>query len=104
VLGALLRSGWTYRALRLLTGMLFTDLLAAVRISAQVALVSIAGPLAVLLCSPDGTTHPLTRLLLAAFTAFALWLAAIMLFRHELADECLLACRKVLSVLTLLTK
>jgi O-antigen/teichoic acid export membrane protein len=104
VAGALFRSGLTYRALRLLTGVRWIDLMASVRVSAQVALVSIAGPLALLLWSPTGSAHPLTHLAVAALTAFALWLAAIMLFRHELADECLLAGRKALTLLTLLTK
>ncbi|HEX8406050.1 MAG TPA: lipopolysaccharide biosynthesis protein [Duganella sp.] len=99
VAGALFRSGLTYRALRMLTGMRLADLLAAVRVSAQVALVSIAGPLAVLLWSPEGAAHPMTRLALAALATLALWLAAIIWFRHELADECLLAGRKALTLL-----
>lgn len=99
VAGAVVRSGLTYRALRLLTGMRLTDLLAALRVSAQVTAVSVAGPLAVVLLSPDATAHPVARLLVGGLTMFTLWLAAIILFRHELADECLLAGRKALTLL-----
>jgi O-antigen/teichoic acid export membrane protein len=104
VLGAVFRSGLTWRALRLLTGMRLTDLLAALRISAQVTAVSIAGPLAVLLWSPNASAHPLTRLVVAALAMFVLWLAAILVFRHPLAEECLLAGRKALTLLFKITR
>lgn len=105
VAGALFRSGLTYRSLRLLTGVRLPDLLAAVRVSAQVAAVSVAGPLAVALWQPNGGgAGSALQLLTAALAALVLWLAAIMLFRHELADECVLAGRKALTLLTLLTK
>lgn len=100
VVGALFRSWLTYRSLRALTGLRLRDLLAAVRVSAQVAAVSISAPLAVSLWLPDRVNHPMLHLLAAAPTAFALWLAAIMLFRHELADECMLVGRKALTLLT----
>lgn len=100
VVGALCRSALTYRALRSLTGVRLRHLLAAVRVSAQVAAVSIGGPLAVMLWLPEDGAHPTMRLLAAALAAFALWLAAIMLFRHELAGECTLAGRKALTLLT----
>jgi O-antigen/teichoic acid export membrane protein len=100
VLGAVFRSGLTYFYLRHFTGMHLTSLLASVRRSALVTAASLAGPLAVTAWQPDKVAHPLLQLAAGGSMGFALWLAAILFFQHELAAECTLAGRKAMSMLT----
>jgi O-antigen/teichoic acid export membrane protein len=99
VLGAVFRSALTCRCLGRLTGMRLSDLLAAVRRSALVSVVSLSGPLALLAWQPVGAAHPIALLLLAAVSAFVPWVGAILFFQHELAAECSLAGRKAMALL-----
>jgi len=94
VLGGVFRSIWTFRYLRQLAGLELTALLGALRRSGVVALVSLSGPL-LLAWHPQPAAQALVQLSVAALIALPLWLAAILLFQHELAAECALAGRKV---------
>jgi O-antigen/teichoic acid export membrane protein len=96
VLGMLFRSGLTYFYLAQFTGLTLADLLGAVRRSALVTAACLAGPVALLAWQPQGAA----QLAAASVAGLALWLAAILLFRHELAPECTLAGRKAWSLLT----
>ncbi|NGZ87106.1 lipopolysaccharide biosynthesis protein [Duganella aceris] len=96
VLGAVFRSGMTYVCLARFTGMRLPALLGAVRRSAVVTLASLSGPAALLACRPQGVA----QLAMGAVLGFLLWLAAILLCRHELAAECTLAGRKALAMLS----
>jgi hypothetical protein len=96
VLGMLFRSGLTYFYLAQFTGLTLADLLGAVRRSALVTAACLAGPVALLVWQPQGAA----QLAAASVAGLALWLAAILLFRHELAPECTLAGRKAWSLLT----
>lgn len=91
--GAVFRSWLTYRALHRLCGVRWQPLLAAVRKSAAIALVCLAGP-ALAALSIDVTWLQLPA---AAASCAVLWLLAVVLVRHELADECRNAGRKVLA-------
>src|SRR5471032_2023817 len=87
VLGAAFRSAVTYRYLLRLTGVSGRELLSALRGSALVAALSIAGPLAVRLAI--GLTLPVSSstmalsLVLAVASAILLWLLAVLWFKHE---------------------
>jgi O-antigen/teichoic acid export membrane protein len=95
--GALVRSWLTFRCLARHTGMRWQELLTAVWRSAVVALACVAGALA---CQAGQPRHPaglLLPLVWAALLSAALWLAAILLCRHELAQECRAAARQGLD-------
>jgi O-antigen/teichoic acid export membrane protein len=100
VLASAFRSGLTYFYLARFIGLRLPGLLAAARRSALVAATSLAGPVALLAWQPFERAPLLVQLATAAITGFALWLAAILLFRHALAVECTLAGRKALALLT----
>jgi O-antigen/teichoic acid export membrane protein len=87
VLGALFRSAVTYGYLAALAGIRWLDLLKAVRRSALVAALCVAGPLATQAWAPAAQGHLLLPLLAAAVATALLWLAAMLLVRHELAVE-----------------
>jgi O-antigen/teichoic acid export membrane protein len=100
VLGMLFRCGLTYFHLAHFTGLTLAELLGAVWRSAMVAAVSLAGPVALLAWHALDAADLLAQLAAAAIAGFVLWLAAILLFRHELAPECTLAGRKAWALLT----
>lgn len=91
VLGALFRSGVTYFYLATLAGIRWPDLLRAVRRTAPVALLCGAAPLVTQSWLPLSDGHLLFPLTAAALAAGSLWLAAMLLFKHELAVEFKLA-------------
>ena len=84
-------------SLRLLTTLRVVELFRAVWVSAQVTAISLLGPLAVAAWSNDA--HPAVQLLAAAFAGLGCWIAAVLLLRHALADECRLAGRKAMALL-----
>ncbi|MBV6321864.1 lipopolysaccharide biosynthesis protein [Duganella violaceipulchra] len=95
VLGGVFRSIWTFRYLRQLAALQAGALLGALRRSALVALSSLSGPLLLFAWHPLTPERALYQLSMAGLLALPLWLAAILLFQHELAAECTLAGRKV---------
>lgn len=97
VVGAVFRSWLTYLCLRRLTRMRLAELLDAVKRSAAVAALSLAGVAVALSLRPDALTAG--HLLLTAGVGFLLWLLAIHYVRHELAVECTLATRRALALL-----
>ena len=99
VVGGVFRSGFTLLYLRQLAGVSPRALLGAVRCSALVAASSLAGPLLWCARYPLQPGQAFYQLSMAALTALPLWLAAILLFRHELAAECTLAGRKARALL-----
>lgn len=91
VAAALFRSWLTYRALHRLAGVHWRPLLAALRKSAAIALVCLAGPL----LAQMFIAVPWLQLPTGAAGCAALWLLAVMLSGHELAAECRHAGSKV---------
>lgn len=84
VVGAVFRSWLTFRVLHRLNGVSAGPLLVAVRKSAAVAAISLAGPALVLhWCVGLGP-----QLLAGAASALSLWLAAVLWLDHDLAPEC----------------
>lgn len=97
VAGAVARSALTYVYLRHLTGLHLGGLLAAARRSMAVAAMCLCGVAAVRISGPQ--TSALAQLAAAAALCLLLWLATIRYSRHELAEECNLAARKVVALL-----
>lgn len=95
VAGGMVRAALIFRDLRRLTGLQIGALAVALRRSALVALVSVSAPLLLFAWHPLTADHALLQLSISALAAAPLWLAAILLFEHELAAECTLAGRKV---------
>jgi len=83
VAGAVFRSWLTYRVLRRLNGLRAGQLVVAVRKSALVAVCSLAGALLV----PGWCDGMAQQLLAGAAGTLLLWLAAVLLFDHDLAAE-----------------
>lgn len=94
VAGALFRGWLTYRALHRLAGVHWRGLLAAVRKSAVIALVCLVGPVLAQMC----IAAPWLQLPVAAASCAVLWLLAVVLVRHPLADECSRAGNKALAL------
>ncbi|MET0322606.1 MAG: lipopolysaccharide biosynthesis protein [Duganella sp.] len=93
VAGAVFRSWLTYRLLNRLVGVHWRQLGAACRKSAAIAGASLAGPGAVVAWA-DGTALQLAA---GGGSAVLGWLLAVLLVRHDLADECRLAGRRARS-------
>lgn len=88
VFGALCRSALTYRYLARLTGMGWRQLLRAVRRSALLTALTMAGPVVLDLAGARySRAHPLLALVAAALASGLLWLAGIVLFQHEVLAE-----------------
>ena len=98
VLGAVFRSWLTFAYLARLTGLDLIDLLRAVRRSALLTMLSLAGPLLVNVALQLGRAHYLTCLLVAAAASALLWPAGVALFRHEVLAEWQLLRRKTLDM------
>ena len=87
VAGALFRSWLTFACLARLTGLGWMDLLLAVRRSALLTALTLAGPLLVSALLPIRPEHGLTTVLVAAVSTALLWLLGIAVFRHEVLVE-----------------
>lgn len=84
VIGALFRSASTYRRLSALIDLRAGELLAAVRRSAVVTVLSVLGTLSGQWLLPATMQSALSALLAGGVAAAALWLGAMFVMRHEL--------------------
>lgn len=98
VAGALFRSWLTFAYLARLTGLGWMELLRAVRRSAALTALTLAGPLLVSAAMPVGHGRYLAPLLAAAASSALLWLLGVALFRHEVLVEWQLVRRKALDL------
>ena len=95
VLGVVFRSWLTCRYLGKLAGLTLPAMLAAVRKSFLVAVATVPAPLLVLWAMPAAAQHWLLALLAAGGGAVLCWLAAIVVFKHEIAAELTLLRRQI---------